>query len=52
MRLGDDIRVTHGERDSVYGTLSRGGTAVGVLFEDLRDGNWEVYFTRLLCSGP
>lgn len=52
MRLGDDIRVTHGDRDSVYGTLSRGGTSVGVLFEDLRDGNWEVYFTRLLCSGP
>ncbi|HJL32467.1 MAG TPA: hypothetical protein RMI62_25495, partial [Polyangiaceae bacterium LLY-WYZ-15_(1-7)] len=49
-RLGEDIRVTRGPRDSVYGTLSRGGTSVGVLFEDQRDSNWEVYFTRLLCA--
>ncbi len=49
-RLGDDIMVTRGPVDSVYGTMSRGGTSVGVLFEDQRDGNWEVYFTRLLCA--
>ena len=42
--------MTRGPRDSVYGTLSRGGTSVGVLFEDQRDSNWEVYFTRLLCA--
>ncbi|MEM9072561.1 MAG: hypothetical protein AAGE52_28900, partial [Myxococcota bacterium] len=52
MRLGDDIQVTRGPRDSVYGTLARGGTSVGVLFEDQRDSNWEVYFTRLLCADP
>ena len=52
MRLSEDIMVTRGPRDSVYGTLARGGTSVGVLFEDQRDGNWEVYFTRLLCADP
>lgn len=50
-RLGADIPVTRSPRDSVYGALVRGGTSVGVLFEDQRDGNWEVYFTRLLCAG-
>lgn len=52
MRLSEDIAVTRGPRDSVYGTLARGATSVGVLFEDQRDGNWEVYFTRLLCADP
>lgn len=48
-RVGEDVRVTHGPADSVFGGLARGATSIGVLFEDQRDGNWEVYFTRLLC---
>ncbi len=51
VRLGADIALTASGRDSAYGAIARGGTAVGVLFEDQRDGNWEVYFTRLLCAG-
>ena len=50
-RVGEDIRVTYDRADDVYGTLSRGGTSIGVLFESQRDANWEVYFTRLLCAG-
>jgi len=52
MRLSDDVRVTRGPRDSVFGYPARGPTSIGVLFNDQRDGNWEVYFTQLLCVEP
>jgi len=50
--LGDPIRITTAPRDSVFGAPRRAGTALGILFDDQRDGNWEAYFTRLLCIDP
>ena len=49
-RLTEDVQVTTAPGDSMFAGLARGGTSIGVLFEDQRDGNWEVYFTRLLCA--
>lgn len=51
-RIAPDVLVSSAPGDGVYPFLRRGGTAIGVLFNDQRDGNWEVYFTRLLCAGP
>ena len=51
-RIAPDVRVSGAPGDGVYPFLRRGGTAIGVLSNDQRDGNWEVYFTRLLCAGP
>lgn len=51
-RITPDVRVSRARGDGVYPLLRRGGTSIGVISNDQRDGNWEVYFTRLLCAGP
>jgi hypothetical protein len=51
-RVTEDLQITSAAGDSVFGGMARGRESVGVLYEDLRDGNWEVYFTRLLCVDP
>ena len=51
-RRSDDLRLTRAAGDSVFGLLGRGLSSIGVLFNDQRDGNWEVYFQRLLCVTP
>ncbi len=49
--ISEEFQITAGDADSAHASLARGETGVGMLFEDLRDRNWEVYFTSLLC-GP
>ena len=50
-RLGGDRRLTNHVEDSAFAVFARGGADIGVLWNDFRDLNWEVYFTELLCSG-
>jgi len=50
-RIGGDRRLTNRAEDSVFASFTRGGGDIGVLWNDFRDLNWEVYFTELLCSG-
>jgi hypothetical protein len=50
--LATRVPITHAPQDSVYPAARRGGNNVGILFNDERDGNWEMYFTSLLCVDP
>ncbi|MCA9600321.1 MAG: hypothetical protein KC776_43755 [Myxococcales bacterium] len=44
-------RITKDPSDSVYPSIAFGPDGdVGVLFDDRRTGNWQVYFSRLVCS--
>jgi hypothetical protein len=50
--LGSDIRVTDDSANSFdIGELVWAGTEYGLIWRDRRDGNWEIYFTRLDESG-
>ena len=44
-----DRRATRAGGDSVGPVIARAGGSVGVIFNDLRDRNWEIYFTRIGC---
>jgi len=52
---GSDIRITNDGAASEYPSLIWAGSGYGVVWHDNRDatsdGNWEIYFTRLLPSG-
>ncbi|MBI2892938.1 MAG: hypothetical protein HYY06_05250 [Deltaproteobacteria bacterium] len=50
-RIGGDRRLTNQVEDSVWPTFATADGDIGVLWNDWRDQNWEVYFTELLCSG-
>ncbi len=50
-RLGTDTRASFGGSDSLSPAIGIGGGNIGVVFEDLRDENWENYFTTLGCVG-
>ncbi len=44
-------RISNDPSDSVYPSVAFGPDGdVGVLFDDRRTGNWQVYFSRLVCS--
>jgi hypothetical protein len=47
----DEIRITSASRTSAEPSLVWTGTEYGVAWNDARDGNLEVYFTRLSSTG-
>ncbi len=49
--IGLDVRVSFGNFDSSQPSLAWTGTYYGICWEDLRDGNWEIYFARINSSG-
>jgi hypothetical protein len=50
-RIGGDRRLTNHTEDSIAASFGTADGDIGVLWNDWRDQNWEVYFTELLCSG-
>jgi len=50
-KIGSDIRVTNAAGYSFYPFLSWTGSEFGVSWHDDRDGNYEIYFTRISAAG-
>jgi len=48
---GSDVRLTNAADSSLGPTLSISGTAAYLVWEDLRDGNREIYFKRSTDAG-
>jgi len=46
MSFGADIRLTNNSSNSIMPSISASGSAVYVVWYDLRDGNFEIYFKR------
>jgi hypothetical protein len=51
VKLGGDLRITLNENSSQYPTMVWSGSEYAVSWDDNRDGNWEIYFTRLTPVG-
>jgi hypothetical protein len=51
VKLGPDLRVTNNAAESSNPTLVWTGSEYGLAWEDTRDGNREIYFTRIDTSG-
>jgi len=49
--IGDDTRITIDGADSWEPSLTWTGSEFGASWTDYRDGNWEVYFTRISAGG-
>jgi hypothetical protein len=49
---GDDTRLTVSDYDSFYPSIAIAGTAVHVLWEDNRDGNYEMYYKQDPTGNP
>jgi hypothetical protein len=49
--LGSPVRLTTAAGSSRIPALSWGGTQWGVAWEDVRDGDFEIYFTRVSAAG-
>lgn len=47
----DSVRVSNEDGDSFYPSLAWTGSEYGIAWHDFRDGNWEIYFTRLSATG-
>ncbi len=43
-KIGSDIRISHGGKDSEYSSIIWTGREYGFSWQDYRDGNWEIYF--------
>ena len=50
-KIGSNLRVTSAANNSVYPSLLWTGSEFGVSWDDLRDGNREVYFARISSDG-
>ena len=50
-RVDPEVRITDAEGVSAYPTLVWTGTEYGLAWRDDRDGNQEIYFTRLTAGG-
>ncbi len=50
-KIDDDIRITNASSGSNYSSLVWIGTEYGIVWSDTRDGNPEIYFTRIDASG-
>ena len=50
-KIGGDVRVMAGSFGSLEPQLVWTGTEYGMTWRDIRDGNWEVYFTRFDVNG-
>ncbi len=48
---GTDTRLTNNTSVSDYPTLCVSGAYVHIVWEDYRDGNWEIYYKRSTDSG-
>jgi hypothetical protein len=49
--LGDDMRITHAEDESVYPSLAWTGSRFGLAWQDRRDGSSDIYFALLEETG-
>ncbi|HUT53895.1 MAG TPA: putative metal-binding motif-containing protein [bacterium] len=50
-KIGTDLRVTSDASDSLNPSLTWTGSEFGVIWEDFRDGNIEIYFARISAAG-
>jgi len=50
-KLGIDVRITNDSAQSLNPSIVWNGSGYGVCWEDYRDGNWEIYFTRMDSYG-
>ena len=48
-KMGEDMRLSNNPGDSVSSSLVFTGSEYAVAWQDKRDGNWEIYFTRIGC---
>jgi len=48
---GADTRLTNNISDSYYPSVTASGPVVHVVWEDFRDGNWEIYYKRSIDAG-
>jgi hypothetical protein len=51
LQVGTDLRVTHDPNMSLDASLAWTGSEFGVSWLDSRDGNQEIYFTRVAADG-
>jgi hypothetical protein len=51
VKQGSDVRVTNNSKESTYAAIVWTGKEYGVAWEDNRDGNYEIYFTRISAAG-
>jgi len=49
---GIDTRLTNNSASSEHSSVSVSGTTVHVVWEDTRDGNWEIYYKRDPTGNP
>lgn len=47
----DDVRLTNASQNSDHAAISWTGSEYGIAWQDLRDGNYEIYFTLVSSSG-
>jgi carboxyl-terminal processing protease len=48
---GEDIRLTNNAEEQKFPSISVSGSVVHVVWQDLRDGNYEIYYRRSLDGG-
>lgn len=48
---GTDTRLTNNSADSWFPSLAVSGSNLYVVWQDRRDGNWEIYFKRSIDAG-
>jgi hypothetical protein len=49
---GADYRLTNNSYTSEHSSVTQSGSSVHVLWEDTRDGNWEIYYKRDTTGNP
>jgi hypothetical protein len=49
--IGSDVRISNASGGSRDASLIWTGTEYGIAWEDFRDGNWEIYFSRISAEG-
>lgn len=49
---GADTRLTNSTDDSAHPSVAVSGQVVHVLWQDMRDGNWEIYYERNPTGNP
>jgi hypothetical protein len=49
---GADTRLTTNNSESSHPSVAASGQGVHVLWQDVRDGNWEIYYERNMTGNP
>jgi len=49
---GTDTRLTNNSSESSHPSVTVSGQSVHVLWQDIRDGNWEIYYERNSSGNP